>query len=72
MYDLMCIRYVIYYLNRIYKDLNPCVHVRGKNATVGSSLKGEQVKVSVVYVVIYSNTRSIRRYPFLSFKRYQL
>ena len=39
MYDLMCIRFVIYYLNRIYKDLNFSVRTRigGKNATVESS-----------------------------------
>ena len=39
MYDLMCIREVIYYLNRIYKDLNfsAGIHVRGKNSTVESS-----------------------------------
>ena len=35
----MCIHLVIYYLNRIYKDLNFSMrngHVRGKNATVES------------------------------------
>ena len=28
MYDLICICYVIYYLNRIYKDLNLSVRTR--------------------------------------------